>query len=362
MQDAEFMEIALGLAERGKGMTSPNPLVGAVVVKGGKVVGKGYHKRAGLPHAEAVALRDAGSRAKGATLYINLEPCDHYGRTPPCTSGIIKAGIKMVVIGMMDPNPLVSGKGIKRLREAGVEVQTSLLRDRCKRLNEVYIKYITTRRPFVTLKMATTLDGRIATASGESKWITGRTSRRYVHRMRGEVDAVMVGVGTVLKDDPLLTTRLVKGKNPHRVVVDKVLRIPLKARVFNPSPGMRLFLATTIKASKTKVKRVMEMGAEVLVLRGEDGGVYLDGLMVELGKRGVTNLLIEGGARLATSAMRSGIVDKVVLFYSPMFLGRDGIPIFNSMGIKGLKDTIKLKDVEVKRVGQDFLVEGYVVK
>jgi len=360
MEGIEFMEIALELARRGKGRTNPNPLVGAVVVKGGKIVGKGYHKGVGLPHAEVNAIKDAGSKAKGGDLYINLEPCDHYGRTPPCTSAIIKAGIKRVFIGMRDPNPLVSGKGINRLRRAGIEVKTGLLKEGCRKLNEAYIKYITTKTPFVTLKMALTLDGRIATREGVSKWITGEKARRYVHRMRGEVDAVMVGVGTVLKDDPHLTTHLVKGKNPHKVVVDETLKIPLNARVFNLSHGVRLFLATTQKASLKRIEGVRGKGAEVILLPEKEGGVDMDKLMLELGKRGIMELICEGGMRVATSAIKDGIIDKVVLFYSPRFLGGNGIPIFGNIGVKGLEDSIPLRDVEVKRIGGDIMVEGYV--
>lgn len=362
MEGIEFMEIALGLARRGKGRTSPNPLVGAVVVKGAKIVGKGYHRRVGLPHAEVNAIKDAGSKAKGGDLYINLEPCDHYGRTPPCTLAIIEAGIKRVFIGMRDPNPLVSGRGINRLRRAGIEVKTGLLKEGCRKLNEAYIKYITTKTPFVTLKMALTLDGRIATQEGVSKWITGEKARRYVHRMRGEVDAVMVGVGTVLKDAPHLTTRLVKGKNPHRVVVDETLRIPLNARVFNLSHGVRLFLATTQKASRKRIEGVRGKGAEIIILPEKEGGVDMGRLMLELGKRGIMELICEGGMRVATSAIKNGIIDKVVLFYAPTFFGGEGLPLFGNIGVKGVKNALRLKEVEVKRLGEDILVEGYVVK
>lgn len=358
--DIEFMETAMELARRGRGRTSPNPLVGAVVVKGGKIVGKGYHKGVGLPHAEVNAIREAGSNAKGGDLYINLEPCDHYGRTPPCTLAIIKAGIKRVFIGMRDPNPLVSGRGINRLRRAGIEVKTGLLKERSRKLNEAYIKYMTTKTPFVTLKMALTLDGRIATRGGVSKWITGEKARRYVHRMRGVVDAVIVGVGTILKDDPHLTTRLVKGKNPHRVVVDKTLKIPLNANVFNLPSGVRLFLATTQKASRERIEGVRGKGAEVIVLPEKEGGVDMGRLMLELGKRGIMELMCEGGSSVATSAIRGGIIDKVVLFYAPRFFGGEGLPLFGDIGIKGLKDAIRLKEVEVKRLGEDIVVEGYV--
>ena len=251
------MQTAIALARKGIGKTSPNPAVGAVIVKNGRIIGKGYHKKAGRAHAEINALKQAGIKAKGAEMYITLEPCNHFGRTPPCTDVIIKAGIKKVFIGMKDPNPLVAGKGVRRLRSAGMDVEVGILEDECRGINEAYIKYITTKTPFVTLKLASTLDGKIATAAGESKWITGEDARRFAHRMRREADAVMVGIGTVLKDNPELTTRLVKGKDPIRIVVDSQLRIPVNAKVLNKKRG-GIIIATTKPVKGGRIKALFD--------------------------------------------------------------------------------------------------------
>src|SRR3990167_17838 len=285
MNDKEYyMGIAILLARKGIGWTSPNPAVGAVIVKGGKIIGKGYHKRIGLCHAEINALKEAGARTNGGEMYVTLEPCNHFGKTPPCTDAIIKAGIKKVFVGMKDPNPLVSGKGIKRLLNAGIKVETGMLEEKCRYINEPYIKYMKTRAPFVTLKLASTLDGKIASAAGDSKWITGEAARRFAHRMRAEADAVMVGIGTVLKDNPELTTRLVKGKDPVRIVVDSKLRIPVNARVLNKKRGS-IIIATTKKRGQgtgvrgQKIKKIEATGAEVLALTSKTGEVDLNALM-----------------------------------------------------------------------------------
>lgn len=358
------MDIAVNLAKKGIGKTSPNPVVGAVVVKNNKVVGKGYHKKAGLPHGEIIALNNSGTRAKGADLYVTLEPCDHYGMTPPCTQAIIRSGIKRVFIGMKDPNPIVSGRGIRKLKKNNIEVKTGILEDECEKINEPYIKYITTKKPFVILKLASTLDGMIATSSGESKWITSEKSQQYVHNMRSKTDAVIVGIGTVLKDDPFLTVRL-KTKRPPtsgprqpiRIVVDSKLKIPLDANVLD-AKGAKLIIAATKNAAPKKIKQVRERGAEVIIIDSKNGQVDLKKLMKELGKREITTILIEGGARLAASAIKDGIADKVLIFYAPILLGGDGIQMISSLGIKRLKDAVHLKNIQVKRIGEDVLLEG----
>lgn len=361
----DFMGIAITLAKRGIGKTSPNPAVGAVIVKSGNIIGMGYHKKAGLAHAELNALKQAGANAKGAEMYVTLEPCNHFGKTPPCTDAVIKAGIKKVFIGMKDPNPLVAGKGIRRLRDSGIYAEAGILEKECKAINETYIKYITAKTPFVTLKLAATLDGKIATAAGESKWITGKEARKFVHKMRAEADAVMVGIGTVLKDNPELTVRLVRGKNPVRIVVDSKLSIPLNTKVLNP--GKESVIIATIKnrgqgsgGRGQKIKKIQAKGAEVLALPSKNGTVDLKALMKELGKREITSLIVEGGSTLAASAIKHGIVDKVAIFLAPKLLGKEGLPMIGGLGIKRLKDAIHLNRLECKMVGADILAEGYV--
>ncbi|MDP2681229.1 MAG: bifunctional diaminohydroxyphosphoribosylaminopyrimidine deaminase/5-amino-6-(5-phosphoribosylamino)uracil reductase RibD [Deltaproteobacteria bacterium] len=362
---SKIMQTAIALARKGIGKTSPNPAVGAVIVKNGRIIGKGYHKKAGRAHAEINALKQAGIKAKGAEMYVTLEPCNHFGRTPPCADAIIKAGIKKVFIGMKDPNPLVAGTGIRRLRSAGMDVEVDILEDECRGINEAYMKYITTKTPFVTLKLASTLDGKIATSTGESKWITGEIARRFAHRMRREADAVMVGIGTVLKDNPELTTRLVKGKDPIRIVVDSKLRIPVNAKVLNTQRG-GIIIATTKERGQgsggrgRKIKKIEAKGAEILALPSKTGEVDLKTLMKELGKREITNLIIEGGPTIAAASLKDGIVDKITIFYAPRILGKEGLPMIEGLGIRRLKDAVSLSRLECKRLGEDILVEGYI--
>ncbi|MBI5598831.1 MAG: bifunctional diaminohydroxyphosphoribosylaminopyrimidine deaminase/5-amino-6-(5-phosphoribosylamino)uracil reductase RibD [Deltaproteobacteria bacterium] len=375
-----FMRVALVLARKGLGRTSPNPAVGAIVVKNGDIAGRGYHKKAGLPHAEIIALEEAGERAKGADLYVTLEPCVHFGRTPPCADAILRAGIKRVVIGAKDPNPKVNGKGMRRLEKAGVRVIKGILADKCRALNEAYGKHIKTGMPFVILKLASSLDGRISTAAGESKWITSLESRKYVHRLRSTVDCVMVGSGTVIKDDPRLTVRLVRGRNPARAVVDSGLKIPLDSIFFSggsdfplpsgeracpgldPGVGVRgkIFVFTTVKASKKKIKLMEEKGAKVIIVPTAEGGVSLKRVLRELGRNGITSVMIEGGSRLAAGALKEGVVDRVVFFVAPLIIGGDGVPSIGDLGIKGVKKAFRIRDMKTKRVGGDIMVEGYV--
>lgn len=356
--DNRYMRIALGLAEKGAGRTSPNPMVGAVVVRGRKIVGAGYHRRAGADHAEIVALARAGDKARGATLYLNLEPCSHYGRTPPCTLSLIRAGIKKVVAGMADPNPLVSGSGIRKLRQAGIEVRVGVLEEECRRLNEAFSKYITRRLPFVILKIAASLDGKIATSSGDSRWITGPEARRHVHSLRNQVDAVLVGAGTVITDDPQLTCRIPGGRNPLRVVVDGHLRIPTTARLLR-EPG-KTILVTGPRAPSRKVRTIERCGAEVWRFPLSDGGIPFASILRELAKRGIVSVMIEGGATTAGRALAEKVVDKVCFFYAPKIIGADGLDMIAALGVRKMGHLRQINRIEVARVGKDFLVTGYL--
>jgi diaminohydroxyphosphoribosylaminopyrimidine deaminase/5-amino-6-(5-phosphoribosylamino)uracil reductase len=360
----QYMRIALAQARRGMGRVSPNPMVGAVVVKRGWIVGMGYHHRAGTPHAEVHALAQAGEKARNADLYVNLEPCSHFGRTPPCADAIIASRIRKVVIGMVDPNPLVAGRGMARLARAGIEIISGVLEEECRALNQAYIKYITRGVPFVILKVASSLDGKIATASGDSRGLTSPPSVRAVHRLRDRVDAILVGIGTVEADDPLLTTRLPgrPGKDPVRVIVDSRLRISPRARVFNPDSAAGVIMATTGRAPRAKKERLERIGGvSFITADGRDGRVDLKKLMRRLGKRGISSLLIEGGTGISTSALASGIVDKVIFFYAPKIIGgRLSYGITAGEGVASVEKALAVHNLAIKRYGEDILVEGYV--
>lgn len=363
MANIRFMKRALALAAKAIGQTSPNPLVGAVIVKRGKIVADGYHAYAGEPHAEIIALKQAEQLAHGATLYLNLEPCCHYGRTPPCTKAIIESGIKQVVLAMLDPNPLVSGKGKEELARAGIQVETGLMVQQARQLNEVFIKYITTRRPFVTLKAAISLDGKIATASGQSRWITGIQSRRIAHQLRKEVDAVLVGKGTVLADDPLLTVRLpqVKAKNPIKVVLDSALEIPLEAKILSPQSPAPTIIATTRHAPAEKIQQLEEKGIRVLVLPERDHRVDLVELMKVLAQEEVTGIMIEGGAEINATALQAGIVDKIIFFIAPILIGGKSAPnVVGGVGFPDLKKALRLEKIQIKKLGRDYILQGYI--
>ncbi len=359
------MSMVLSLARKGRGKTSPNPMVGAIVVRDRKVIGRGFHERPGLPHAEVLAMADAGSGVRGATLYTNLEPCVHTKkRTPPCTGKIIRSGIKRVVIGMIDPNPLVSGKGIEELKKAGVLVVAGILKDKAERLNETFSKYITRRRPFVILKIASSLDGKIATQAGESKWITGDKSRRFVHRLRSESDAVMVGIGTILNDDPSLTCRVKGGRDPIRIVVDERLRIPIGSKVLSLDSPSKTYIATIDGASRTKkakIRKIEERGGIVLAVKEKDGLVDLSSLMDRLGEMEVTSLLIEGGAEINASALAEGIVDKAIFFLAPKIMGgQRSLSSIGGVSPENLEEVTRVHDIRIKKMGEDIIVEGYV--
>ncbi|AEG14827.1 riboflavin biosynthesis protein RibD [Desulfofundulus kuznetsovii DSM 6115] len=361
--DEYYMQMALDLARRALGRTSPNPMVGAVLVKDGQVIGRGYHARAGTPHAEIHALNEAGEQAAGATLYVTLEPCCHRGRTGPCTEAILDAGVKRVVAAMTDPNPLVAGRGLERLRQAGVEVTVGVMEEEARKLNEVFVKYITTRRPFVVLKAAMSLDGKIATRTGESRWITGPRARLAVHRLRDRYDAILVGVNTVLKDNPSLTTRISgeNGKDPVRIIVDSLARTPPDARVITQQSPAPTIVAVTERAPVQNLRRLEEAGAQVLVVPGPGLRVDLEVLMKELARREITSVLVEGGGEIHASFLKSRLVDKVVWFISPLIIGGRQAP--GPVGGEGparLAEAVRLKDVSLTRYGGDFCVEGYV--
>lgn len=337
-------------------------MVGAVLVKGGKVAGEGYHIRAGEDHAEIVALKQAGREARGSTLYINLEPCSHSGRTPPCAPALIEAGIKRVVAGMEDPNPAVKGRGLGLLRQAGLDVEVGILEKTCRALNEDFSKHIRTGEPFVILKAASTLDGKIATRQGESKWITGEASRRFVHRLRNRVDGIVVGIETILKDDPLLTARVRGGRDPYRIILDSRLRIPEKAKVLASNPG-KTIIATTARAPRKRQADLERQGARVLVLDSKEKRVGLRSLLARLGEMEMISLLVEGGSEVNGSFLTEGLIDKMFLFLAPKIIGGHGAPgIFGGAGAATLEGAFFLDSLKVRKIGEDLLIEGYPKK
>lgn len=360
--DEKYMRMALRLAEKAQGRTSPNPMVGAIVLKGGMVISRGFHRKAGEAHAEAIALKKAGAAAKGATLYVTLEPCSHSGkRTPPCTPLVMQSGVRRVVVAMVDPNPRVSGRGINALRSAGIEVTTGVLEVEAKKMNEAFIKHITRGVPFVTLKIAQTLDGKIATSSGASKWITGEKAREEAHRLRDSHDAVLVGINTVLMDDPSLTARIPGGRDPVRVIVDGRLRIPGNAKVVTQSSPAKTMVATFSSAPKSKVKKLQDAGVEVLTIKNAHGRVDLRDLMKKLGEKDIMSVLIEGGAEINASALKAGLVDKVVMFLAPLLMtGTDSLCSIGGSSPARLSQALKLQDVTTQFVGKDLMVEGYI--
>ncbi len=364
--DTAYMKLALKLAARGAGWVSPNPMVGAVVVQSDRVVGQGYHRRVGAPHAEVEALRKAGDAARGADLYVTLEPCNHHGRTPPCTEAILAAGVRRVIIASPDPNPQVTGGGAALLASRGVEVEVGLLEAQARRLNEAWYKWVATGLPFVIAKAACSLDGKIATATGESQWLTGEAARTYGHRLRHQVDAILVGVGTVVADDPQLTARLPRGrgKDPIRILLDSRLRLSLTAKLLHLDSPAPTWVACTDKAPKEKIKALKKKGAEVLVLPRESADssrVALKPLLELLGKRQVQSLLVEGGAETLGAFFDQRLVDKFYFFYAPKFLGGQNAPgVLSGQGVTHLKDAHQPGDLAIRRLGQDLLISGYL--
>lgn len=364
MTHQDYMTLALELAARGKGFTSPNPMVGAVVVKDEKIVGKGWHEKAGGPHAEVNAIDDAGSKASGGTIYVTLEPCNHHGRTPPCTEKILAAGIRHVVMAMQDPNPDVSGGGADYLSRHGVSVTTGVCEAAARRLNEAFIKFITTKQPFVTLKTAATLDGRVATRTGDSRWVTGELSRGYVHELRHENDAILVGINTVKADDPSLTTRLTDrvGKDPVRMVLDTHLSIPENTKLLQIPCGADTVIITGNSADAQKRAAILKSGVRIIEADLDSHGrIDLKALMIRLGQMEIISLLIEGGARVAASALGANIVDKINYFYAPKILGADdGVPMCSGPGPALMRDSIDVKNIRIRQFDADIMIEGYL--
>jgi diaminohydroxyphosphoribosylaminopyrimidine deaminase / 5-amino-6-(5-phosphoribosylamino)uracil reductase len=361
--DVKYMKRALELAKKGAGYTNPNPLVGAVIVKDGRIIGEGYHEVYGSHHAEVNAFRNATEDVKGATIYVTLEPCSHYGKTPPCAKAIVEKGIKKVIVALGDPNPEVAGRGIKILRDNGIEVVTGVLEEESRRLNEIFLKYITTKLPFCILKTAMTLDGKIAARTGDSKWITNEESRKYVHKLRHRVSSIMVGVGTIIQDDPLLNTRIQEesGSDPIRIVVDTRGRTPLEARVLNIKSNSKTIIAVTKLAPQEKLKEFERIGAEVIITPLMENRVDLKYLMKALGERKIDSVLLEGGSELNYSAMEAGIIDKVNAFIAPKFIGgREAKTPVGGLGRPLMKDALMLKDIEIHRFGDNIMIEGYI--
>lgn len=366
MDHTSLMKKALRLAAKARGMTSPNPMVGAVLVKNSRIIAEDYHRKPGTPHAEALVIQKAGISAKNSTLYVNLEPCCHTDkRTPPCTKAIINAGIKKVFIGMKDPNPKVSGKGIEELEKAGIKTVSGILEEDALRLNEAYIKYIRTKKPFTILKVAMTLDGKIATPEGESKWITGEKARKEVHKIRASVDAIMTAIGTVKADDPQLTariqgvrgSRIQVGRQAKRIIIDPDLKIPLYAKILQIPP--ETIVVTKFLSSKKKKQILQNKSIQIIEYKGKC--LDLEWLMKTLGEKGITSLLIEGGSSLNSYVLEADIVDKVIFFIAPKIIGGErSFPAVGGKTFRRLADAYRLKDVKIKYIPDDILIEGYL--
>lgn len=362
VNDQDYMKLALELAKKGCGWVNPNPMVGAVIVQDGRIIGEGYHRKYGELHAERNALANCVESPKGATMYVTLEPCCHHGKTPPCTDAILESGIQRVLIGSSDPNPLVAGKGVQILREHGVMVEEGVLKEDCDQLNEVFFHYIRTKLPYVVMKYAMTMDGKIATASGLSQWITGETARHRVHEDRHRYSGIMVGVGTVLTDDPQLTCRIPEGRNPVRIICDSKLRTPLSAQVVTTARQVRTILATC-ETNEERQKPYEEQGCQVLsVPEAADGHLDLQKLMIELGKEKIDSVLLEGGATLNWSALQSGIVQKVQAYLAPkLFGGVEAKSPIGGLGVEAPNDAVRLTTPVLHRVGEDILLESEVI-
>lgn len=359
--DKTYMERALELAEKGRGFTSPNPMVGAVIVKDGRVIGEGYHEKAGEAHAEVNAINSATESVEGATIYVTLEPCSHYGKTPPCSNLIIEKKLRKVVVAATDPNPLVSGSGLDRLRDAGIEVVEGVLESESNQLNEAFNKFITTSMPFVLMKYAMSIDGKIATETGDSKWISSEESREHAHHLRGYLSGIMVGIGTVLKDDPKLTCRVPGYNNPTRIVLDSELRIPLDANVLMNQDEAVTLVLTTEHASTSMRNEIEKMGVEIITVPEYGGKVDLKKALEILGEKGIDSILLEGGGTLNASALQSKIVDKVNIYIAPKIIGGEGaISPVMGQGVDKMQDAYKLKDMKVTQLNEDIFVEGYI--
>lgn len=360
MKDEYYMERAITLAEGGVGYVSPNPLVGAVIVKEDEIIGEGYHRQYGNLHAEREALKNCKESAAGATIYVTLEPCCHYGKQPPCTEAIIEAGIKKVVIGANDPNPLVAGKGVKILKEHGIEVVEHVLEEKCLKQNEVFFHYMKTKRPFVVMKYAMTMDGKIATYTGKSKWITGEEARKKVHFDRHRYSGIMVGIGTVRKDDPLLNCRLRKGKNPTRIICDTNLTISSESQIVKTAKEIPTIIVTCREEKKLH-EPLEKAGCRVIVVSKKETHIDLQECMDKLGEIGIDSILLEGGGELHWSALKEGIVKRVQTYIAPkIFGGMEAISPVTGEGVENPELAVKLVNSRMKRVGDDFLIESEV--
>ncbi|HCC55452.1 MAG TPA: bifunctional diaminohydroxyphosphoribosylaminopyrimidine deaminase/5-amino-6-(5-phosphoribosylamino)uracil reductase RibD [Desulfobulbaceae bacterium] len=363
--DRAWMQLAIREARKGFGRTSPNPCVGAVVVQDNSLIAKGYHHQAGTPHAEVHALRAAGEKARGATLYVTLEPCNHTGRTPPCTQAILASGISRVVVGMLDPNPLVAGGGCKTLAAQGLEVTQGVRVEECRSLNRPFIKQVTTGLPWVIMKAGMSLDGRLAFASGQCAWITNEQSRRQVHRLRDRVDAILIGSGTALIDDPALTTRLPGrlGRDPLRVILDTALRLAPTAKMLQQASSAATWIFCGPEADVKRAEALMEAGAVIKQVRLDDAGqLDLEAVICELGRAQITSVLVEGGSRVHGAFLRAGLVDEINIFVAPIFIGADGVPLLDDLGLHKVADAPYFTTTRVRRFGNDVLIEGLIEK
>ncbi|HEX7534964.1 MAG TPA: bifunctional diaminohydroxyphosphoribosylaminopyrimidine deaminase/5-amino-6-(5-phosphoribosylamino)uracil reductase RibD [Syntrophales bacterium] len=362
MTDEFYMKRALSLARRGEAWVSPNPMVGAVIVKKDRIIGEGYHQKFGGNHAEINAINDVSEPIKGATIYINLEPCTHYGKTLPCIERVIAAKPARVVIGTPDANPIVTGKGIEALKRHGIKTTVGILEESCKELNERFFKFMRTGIPFVTLKFAQSIDGRIATASGHSRWISSGQSLKFAHALRSHHDAVLVGLGTLSKDDPELTVRLVRGTNPLRIVVDSHLRMSPDARILKDQDKAKTIVVTTNNADREKRARLTDLGIEVLAVdTDKDRRVDLMRLLMELGKRNISSVLVEGGAAIITSILTEQLPDRVVIIIAPKIVGK-GLEAIGDLGIKSINESLKIAYRKIRRLGDDLIIDGRIEK
>ena len=361
--DEKYMRLAMQLAGNAIGRTSPNPLVGAVIVKDNRVVGCGWHRKAGTPHAEVHALNQAGELAQGADVYVTLEPCAHYGKTPPCAKALVEAKVKNVYGGLLDVNPKVAGKGFKILENAGIHVEYGFLQDELRKQNEVFFKWIEHKKPFIVLKAAMTLDGKIATATGQSKWITNETSRAYGYKLRDIYDGIMVGINTVIEDNPMLTSRVDGGKNPIRIVVDSSLKIDINANVVQDKSA-KTIIATTDKANKDKILKLQAQDVDVIVVdKDENDKVDIEKLLDILGQQNICSILVEGGATLSGSFVAKKLVDKVYFFIAPKIIGgKEAKTPVAGTGILNLQEALALKDIQIEKLEEDVLIIGRVDK
>jgi diaminohydroxyphosphoribosylaminopyrimidine deaminase/5-amino-6-(5-phosphoribosylamino)uracil reductase len=362
IEDLKYLKLSLFLAQKGKGWTSPNPCVGAVIVKNRKIIGTGFHEGPGKPHAEAIAIQKAGSQVHDSILYLNLEPCVHWGRTPPCVERITKSKIKRVVISTFDPNPLVYKKGVERLKKEGIEVTIGLLEEESKKLNEIYFKYIVKKIPFIAIKAATSLDGKIATQNFQSKWISSPCAREYVHLIRGEFDCILVGINTIIHDDPLLTVRhpIWRNKKIKRVILDSNLRFPENAKILKTLFNGEIIIYTGKNSSEKKINILRKKGVEIVPMSLKQGKIPIAEVLKDLGKREVSSVLVEGGGKIFNTFLSQKLVDKIFIFLAPIIIGGEKAPsLYTDSKIENLKKALNLKKINFLKIENNVLVEGY---